>query len=268
MPTVLITGTSSGIGKACVELFANHGWDVIATMRRPDRAEEFNWPSNVHPMALDLNDAESVESAKQEALSRFGSVDVVVNNAGYGLTGAIETCSEAQIRASFDTNYFGTVRVMRAFLPEMRDRGQGTVITVTSIGGRFAFPFYGYYNAAKHALEATSEALWYELYDSGVRVKVVEPGFTQTEFATKGLILGEMDIPFYRDRIRRLTERLKAGTSGTPPRELAQLIYRAATDPSRRFRYAGGLYARPLLLLRRLLPESVFLALIRRNTDA
>jgi short-subunit dehydrogenase len=149
----------------------------------------------------------------------------------------------------------------------MRERDQGVIVNVTSIGGRMTFPFYGYYSATKYALEAVSEGLWHDLYPSQVRVKVIEPGFTQTAFAETGLVMGEIDLPFYRERIRRLTERLKQGGTGTPPEVIADLIVRAAEDPGRRLRYHAGLYAGPLLALRRLLPDTWFMRLLRRNTE-
>lgn len=264
MPTVLITGTSSGIGKATVERFAAAGWQVVATMRQPADAADFDWPDDVLVERLDLNDANSILLAKTAAEARFGLVDVVVNNAGYGLTGAIETCSEAQVRAFFETNLFGTLRVIRTFLPQMRERDAGMLINVSSIGGRMTFPFYGYYNAGKHALESLSEAIWLELHDTGVRVKLIEPGFTQTDFATGGLQQGEHEIPFYAERIERLTQRLQQGQSGSPPTAIAEAIFRAANDPSSRLRYSAGKYAWLLLTLRRWLPDRVFMNLIRR----
>ena len=265
--TVLITGTSSGIGKAAVMAFHRHDWQVVATMRNPSRAADFGWPADILVERLDLNDPESIEAARAAAESRFGHVDALINNAGYGLTGAIETCTLEQVRDSFETNLFGTLAAIRAFLPGMRERNRGVIVNVTSIGGRMTFPFYGYYSAAKYALEATSEGLWHDLYPSAVRVKVVEPGFTQTAFAETGLKMGTIDLPFYRERIQRLTERLKQGNTGTPPDVIAECIVRAAEDPSRRLRYHAGLYAGPLLALQRLLPGTWFMTLLRRNTE-
>lgn len=265
--TVLITGTSSGIGKAAVTAFHRRSWQVVATMRNPARAAAFGWPANVLVTRLDLTDPDSLEAAKMAAEARFGAIDALVNNAGYGLTGAIETCTPEQIRASFETNLFGTLEAIRTFLPAMRERDQGVIVNVTSIGGRMTFPFYGYYSATKYALEAVSEGLWHDLYPSQVRVKVIEPGFTQTAFAETGLVMGEIDLPFYRERISRLTERLKQGGTGTPPEVIADLIVRAAEDPGRRLRYHAGLYAGPLLALRRLLPDTWFMRLLRRNTE-
>jgi NAD(P)-dependent dehydrogenase (short-subunit alcohol dehydrogenase family) len=265
--TVLITGTSSGIGKAAVVAFHRRGWQVVATMRDPARAAGFGWPADVLIERLDLNDPASVESALAAAEARFGAVDALVNNAGYGLTGAIETCSPEQVRASFDTNLFGTLTAIRTFLPGMRERNRGVIVNVTSIGGRMTFPFYGYYSAAKYALEAISEGLWHDLHPSAVRVKVVEPGFTQTAFAETGLVMGQTDLPFYRERIARLTERLRQGNTGTTPDVIAECIVRAAEDPGRRLRYHAGLYAGPLLALRRLLPDTWFMELLGRSTE-
>ena len=265
--TVLITGTSSGIGKAAVMAFHRRGWQVVATMRNPARAAAFGWPADVLVERLDLTDAASAESALAAAEARFGAVDALVNNAGYGLTGAIETCTPEQVRASFETNLFGTLNAIRAFLPGMRERNRGVIVNVTSIGGRMTFPFYGYYSAAKYAVEAISEGLWHDLHPSAVRIKIVEPGFTQTAFADTGLVMGEIDLPLYRERIVRLTERLQRGNTGTPPEVIAECIVRAAEDPSRRLRYHAGLYAGPLLALRRLLPDTWFMDLLRRNTE-
>ncbi len=259
--TVLITGASSGIGQATAERFFNAGWRVIATARSVEgRDARFQW------VALDLNDADSIAAMCAQVLEHYGCPDVVVNNAGYGLIAPIESVEIEAARRQFEANYFGTVAVTRAFLPAMRARNAGVMAAVSSIGGRMAFPFFGHYNASKHALEAAYEALHHELAHSNIDVRIIEPGFTQTQFATHGMDRGYHDEPYYRGGLRSLADRLESGTTGSDPAVLGELIYRACTGKGG-LRHVAGALARPILWARRWLPESWFLALITRATN-
>lgn len=268
MKTILITGASSGIGKATVELFAKRGWNVTATMRDPSKAKEFNWPINVFVIKMDVTNKKEVSAARKKSEEKFGFIDVVVNNAGYGLIGAIETCSEKQIREQFETNFFGAVNIVKEFLPCMRERNSGIIINVSSMAGIAVFPFYGYYCATKFALEAISEALWHELYRTNVKVKLIEPGLIKTAFYSSSLEIGENNIPFYSDNISRIVEGKKQEFetgSRSDPGVIAQLIYKAATDDSKRLRYNGGKLSTKIFLLRKLLPDFIFMKLVRKQ---
>ncbi|MBS3158856.1 SDR family oxidoreductase [Candidatus Woesearchaeota archaeon] len=264
MKTILITGASSGIGKSTVELFAKKAWNVVATMRDPSKAKEFNWPENVLVLKLDVTNKKEILNARKKAEEKFGNIDVLVNNAGYALIGAIETCSEKQIRDQFETNFFGAVNVIKEFLPRMRERNSGTLINISSIAGKAVFPHYGYYCATKCSIEAVSEALWYNLIHTSVRVKIIEPGTIQTQFYAKGMEIGEIKIPFYEKTADKQLTGIK--TEGrTDPKVIAELIYKAATDNSRKLRYHAGQFSTSLLLLRKILPDSAFMWLVRKK---
>ncbi len=262
--TVLITGASSGIGKATAELFAKRGWNVVATMRDTSKAKEFNWPPNIFVAKIDVTNKKEISAARKKTVEKFGSVDVLVNNAGYALIGAIETCSDKQIREQFETNFFGAVNVIKEFLPGMRERNSGVIINLSSIAGKAVFPHYGYYCATKYAIEAVSEALWYNLIHTKIKVKIIEPGTIQTQFYGKGMVIGELKMPSYDNNADQPLNSIK--TEGrTDPNVIAELIYKAATDNSRKLRYHAGQFSTSLLLLRKLLPDAIFMWLVKRR---
>lgn len=256
---VLITGGSAGIGQASCRVFAANGWEVVTTSRKGSGEGDYDW------LALDLNDPTSIAQCA-EALLEQGVPDVVVHNAGYGLIAPVETADMQAMRDQFQANYFGTLDLAQRLLPAMRERGTGVQAAVTSIGGRMAFPFFGHYNATKHALEAAFEALHHELRHSDLNVKIIEPGFTQTQFATHRMEKRYRDEPFYARGLNTLAERLETGNTGTDPAVLGQLIFDACTKRSGLRHHAGAL-AGPLLWARRLLPESLFLKMIGKSTN-
>lgn len=263
--TVFITGGSSGIGLATVRLFAQKGWSVATTTRHPERFPDIPEKENITVIRLDLADPQSIEQAKQEAVEKLGEVSVLINNAGYGLMGPVEGCTIEQIRHQFEVNVLGVMHLVQLFLPEMRERESGTILSVTSIGGRMTFPYFGAYNAAKHALESFHEALWYELRRlPNIRIKVMEPGFTQTNFATKGMMMGKNDIPFYRESLQTLEKNLRTGQDGSDPEVIARALYAAAQDSSPKLRYHAGHLSTTLLTLRKILPDGLFRRMILR----
>jgi NAD(P)-dependent dehydrogenase (short-subunit alcohol dehydrogenase family) len=263
--TVLITGTSSGIGKATALLFQQRGWNVAATMRSPDKASDLQGLDRLLPLQLDVTEPESIQSAIAQTLEAFGGIDVLVNNAGYGLMGPFENCELEQIRRQFDTNVFGLMAVSQFVLPHFRDRKRGTLINISSIGGRVTFPLYSLYHSTKWAVEGFSESLHYELAPLNIQVKVVEPGPIKTDFyersADRQLKLDSDYQAFYE---RVMPKMDKAGQSGSPPEAVAEVIFKAATDKSDRLRYAAGKQAGFLLTVRKLLPEPLFYQLIRQ----
>ena len=256
---VLVTGGSAGIGQATCQVFAENGWHVITTSRRGDGEGDYRW------VALDLNESSSIQRCAEEVLAE-GTPDVVVHNAGYGLISPIETADLDAVKDQFQANVFGTLDLAQRLLPAMREQGQGVQAAVTSIGGRMAFPFFGYYNASKHALEAAFESLHHELRHSPLEVRIIEPGFTQTQFATHRMEKRYRDEPYYAAGLDGLAKRLETGNTGTDPRVLGQLIFNACTQKSGLRHHAGAL-AGPLLWARRWLPEKWFLNLVGQATN-
>lgn len=184
--TIFITGASSGLGKATAKLFQGYGWHVIATMRNPDNETELTNLENVTVLPLDVTDAKQIQKSISEILQNR-SVDVVLNNAGYGLIGPLEAFSEEQIQTQVQTNLFGVINITRAFIPYFREKKSGTFINITSTFGLIGYPTCSIYNATKFAVDGFSEGLAYELAQFGVKVKVVAPGGMQTDFAGRSL---------------------------------------------------------------------------------
>ena len=180
--TVLITGTSSGIGKATVLEFAQMGWNVIATQRNPENELDFKKLPNVKLYALDVTNLDSIQQAIVQASRDFGKIDVVVNNAGYGVDGAFEAMSDDIIEKQFNTNVFGLMRVTREAIKAMRPSGGGTIIQISSMGGKITFPLYSIYHATKFAVEGFTESLHYELAQFNIKMKLIEPGPIVTDF--------------------------------------------------------------------------------------
>ncbi len=259
---VLITGGSSGIGEGAVLKFADSGYQVITTSRKPAKVTQFDDLKNIEVWALDLADEKSIRDLAQKIEKQFGRLDVLVNNAGFGIIGAVETCSMEDIRSQFEANFFGTVHLTQELLPLFRKQNSGTIMTVTSIGGKMVFPYFGIYNATKHALEAVQESLWLELFSTNIRIKTFEPGFTQTKFATSGMRRGSKEIDFYQKTIEALEKTLEEGNSGTPPAKIGEAIYKAVHDGKNDLRYHAGRLATPLLLLRKFLPGKWFRKLV------
>lgn len=262
--TVLITGASTGIGRSTALRFAQKGWTVIATMRSPEKADWIT--EKIHPLKLDVTDSESISGTIAQSLAQFGSIDVLVNNAGYGLIGAFENCSPEQIRKQFETNVFGLMEVTRALLPHFRERRSGVIINITSIGGRMAFPTYTMYNASKWAVEGFSEGLQYELEPFNIRVKVIEPGPIKTDFYDRSPDIAKSEITDYDEFVNRVLANLKrAGEQGEPAEVVADTIYKAAIDHSNQLRYSCDRLGGVFLTLRKVLPDNVFSTIIRNG---
>lgn len=257
--TVLITGASSGIGEATALRFLEEGWNVAACMRRPAGQRLDSTRGDLAVLPMDVTDEASISFAVGAALMRFGTIDVVVNNAGYALMGPVEALSPDQLRRQFETNLLGLAAVTRHVLPQMRERKTGVIINISSIGGRMAFPFAAAYHATKFAVEGLSEAMRFELRDHGVRVKLVEPGGIRTNFITRGLEW--VDHPAYQPQLndfRAMSERMNAGLPG--PERVAEVIFRAATDGTARLRYRAA--AGPYPLMHALLPDAIWRRLV------
>ncbi len=248
--TVLITGASSGIGKASASLFADRGWNVIATMRDPDDGAELAGHDNVLVTPLDLLDSPSIEAAVAAGLERFGGIDVLLNNAGYGAYGPLEATPMSVIRRQFDVNVFGLVETIQAVLPVMRAQRSGVIVNVSSIGGRITYPLGTPYHGSKWAVEGLSEALHYELALLGIRVKIVEPGGVNTDFSGRSFVFTtDPELADYQPLIDMASAALEAGASSEDqqPDDVAEVIYTAATDGTTRLRYISGDGATALL---------------------
>ncbi len=261
--TVLITGSSSGFGRLTAKLFQRKGWNVVATMRRPEEETELLALENTVVQRLDVTNKGSIEAAVAAADKRFGGVDVLVNNAGYGALGPMEAGSDESIRRQMDVNYFGLIDVTKAVLPQMRDRGDGTIINISSMGGRVTFPFTALYHASKFAVEGLTEALQYELNPMGIRLKLVEPGAFQTDFTKSMTVTDVQQIPAYegpwQDFVSAMQSMMGAGQD---PQEVADTVFAAATDESEQLRYPVGEDATQVLGARATMDDVAFKRMI------
>jgi NAD(P)-dependent dehydrogenase (short-subunit alcohol dehydrogenase family) len=257
----LVTGASSGIGAAAARELAAAGFSVYGTSRRAAAGEE---REGVRFLPLDVTDDDSVATAVREVIDRSGRIDVLVNNAGLGIAGAAEESSIEQARALFDTNLFGSIRMTRAVLPQMRKQGGGRVINVSSVLGLVPAPFGALYAATKHAIEGYSESLDHEVREYGVRVLLVEPAYTRTSFDTNAIPADE-PLPLYAKRRESLDVLLAdAIQGGDEPSVVGKAIVVAVTDTRPKLRYPAGPLARRVSKLRRYAPSTLFDRQIRK----
>lgn len=265
MQTVLITGASSGIGRATVKYFAEHGWNVAATMRMPEKETELQKISNVKVYPLDVTGENSIKQAVDSILKDFGSIDVVVNNAGYGAIGAFEAASQEEIKKQFDTNLFGVMNVIRTLLPYFRNKKEGTIINVSSVGGRLTFPIYSLYHSTKWGLEGFSESLQYELRPFNIKIKLIEPGPVKTDFYTRSMVLVHKEgLNAYDSYVKTVNDYfLGEGQKAPEPETVAKRIFTAANDTSFKLRYLSGFLCHLMLFLRWALPFALFSSIMR-----
>ncbi|MGH1517028.1 SDR family oxidoreductase [Chryseobacterium sp. JK1] len=259
--TILITGSSSGIGKATAILFAEHGWNVIATMRTPENIAEFKDFKNICVTSLDVLDIASINNTIQDGLKRFGKIDVLVNNAGYGAFGPLEVFDRESIIRQFNTNVIGLLDVTRSIIPHFRANHTGIIINVSSMGGRFAFPYGTLYHGTKFAVEGISESLSFEMATIGVKVKIIEPGATNTNFAGRSLdFKNDENIEEYQKLITKLIKMIEeVNANSVPSSVVAEKIYEAATDGTNRLRYPATPDAETLLEKRSNESDDIFL---------
>jgi NAD(P)-dependent dehydrogenase (short-subunit alcohol dehydrogenase family) len=259
MATVLITGCSSGFGLHAALTFARQGHEVCATVRNLERAEPLRRAAadedlDLHVLRLDVRDADSVEAAVAEVIDRAGRIDIVVNNAGIELRGPIEDCSDEEVLAQFDTNVFGLLRVIRAVLPVMRAQRSGVIVNVSSIAGLVARPFGGLYSASKHAVEAITESLHYEVAPYGIRVAAVEPGQFETELLSNAITAARFGPASpYRDAAEEFdvaVRRLAPDGKPAPPEVVAEAIVAIAEDDDAGLRHVVGADAELIMSVR------------------
>ena len=263
--TILITGASSGIGRATAQFFQQKGWNVVATMRSPDQETELNQLANVLVTRLDVTDEASIEAAVAAGLARFGRLDVLLNNAGFGAYGPLEATPLDTIRRQFDTNVIGLLAITQAVLPHFRAQRAGTVINVSSIGGKVAFPLGTLYHGTKFAVEGLSEALSYELTAIGARLKIVEPGQVKTDFGGRSFSFSnDESLVEYQALVGKLFAGFaQAIAEASAPDVIAEVIYGAATDDTPQLRYPAGADAVAILAQRQTTDDATFMQGIR-----
>jgi NAD(P)-dependent dehydrogenase (short-subunit alcohol dehydrogenase family) len=248
---VLITGASSGIGRACADRLAAGGYRVYGASRRGTAS------GTVESLQMDVTDDASVNRGVEAIVEREGRIDVVVNNAGMALAGAVEDTSTEEARRQFEVNFFGVLRVCRAVVPHMRTQKAGCIVNIGSIAGLVAVPYQGLYSASKFALEGLSEALRMEMKPFGVRVVLIEPGDHRTGLTEKRMETAQSQTnPAHRDRFRVAVERMASDEQkGPEPESVARLVHRIVEQPNPRLRYTTGPAAeRAAVWLKRLAP--------------
>lgn len=242
--TILITGCSSGLGQMTARHFAAHGWNVIATMRKPDAALASEYPERILEAALDVADPASIEAAIGAGVARFGGLDAVVNNAGITMISVFEATPDDAIRRIFETNVFGTMNVIRAALPHLRARGGAKIVNVSSGVGIAAVPLLSIYVASKQAVEGLTESLSYELESQNIRVKLIEPGAMRaTNFVGTGMAASQAAPvpdgykPYFDHALQSMVD---YPFPSTEEQSVVEAIFEAANDESDRLRYVVG----------------------------
>ena len=261
---VLITGSSTGIGRATAERLVKSGHTVYATARREEAIEDLR-AIGCHTLALDVTDESSMSAAVERVSSEQGAVGVLINNAGYSQSGAVETVSPEGVRRQFETNVFGLLRMSQLVLPGMREQGSGRIVNVSSMGANFTFPGGGIYHATKYAVEAISDAMRFEVAGFGVKVIIVQPGLIKTEFGARAAAeVDRQDGPYaeFNALVARTTQEVyekgPLAKLGGPPDAVAATIEKAITARSPKIRYRVTPSAHVLIGQRRLMTDGLW----------
>jgi short-subunit dehydrogenase len=259
--TIFITGASSGIGKETAKLFQSKGWNVIATMRKPENEKELTTLANVLVTEVDVLNTDSINKAVKEGLNKFGKIDVLLNNAGYGAYGPLESFTKEKIVRQFNTNVIGLLDVTRALLPHFRQNKSGVIINISSIGGKITFPLGALYHGTKFAVEGISESLNYEVEQFGGHVKIVEPGAIATDFGGRSFdFSNDETITEYQPIVGKVLSAIPAFyQNASPASVVAQVIYDAATDGTDQLRYTAGEDAKVTIATRHQLDDATFI---------
>ncbi len=264
--TICITGASSGIGATTATYFLQKGWNVAATMRDIHSNHGLVPSDRLKLYSLDVTSKPSIELAVLEIFQDWGSIEAVVNNAGYGTVGIFEAASYEDMIKQFDVNLFGTMLVTQAFLPHFRSQRRGVFINISSVAGRCGFPLHSLYNSSKFAMEGFTESLWYELNPLGVQVKLVEPGAVATRFYGSSVRkLTSMDDSEYQ-KLQDACDKRRAQikTRAASPRRVAKTIYKAATGRPKKLRYPVTTESWWLAIGLRILPHTRLRSIVRR----
>ncbi len=271
--TVLLTGCSSGFGKTAAKYFAARDWNVIATMRRPEAETELTAVEDLLVARLDVQDPASIAAAIESGIARFGRIDALVNNAGFGLFGIFETTPVEKIAEQFETNVFGVMNVTRAILPHFRANRRGMILNISSGAGVFALPMISLYCASKFALEGFSEALSYELAGQNIVVKIIEPGgvlstnFGQRSGAEAGQNPTIAEYAPFIEATNAVFAGLRAARLATEE-DVARVIFEAATDGTDQLRYVATEDIQPLVKARRETSETDYITFMRARFGA
>ena len=264
----LVTGASSGIGKATAELLASNGYYVFAMARRMDRLEQLR-SDRIEPICLDVTNAKAIKTTVEKIILTQGRIDVLVNNAGFGQLGAIECVSMEAAHQQFEVNVFGYACFIQSVLPQMRKQGTGKIINISSILGRIAIPGFGWYAASKHAIEALSESLRSEVLKFGIDVVVIAPGLIKTEFAAKEFeLLNTVEHPSIYNQLLAGLRHLMSGEPKAPgPEIIAKAVLHAVTTPIPPVRHALPADSKTAVIARWLLGNRIFSWAIRRKMN-
>ncbi|BCP56093.1 short-chain dehydrogenase/reductase [Kaistia sp. 32K] len=269
--TMLITGSSSGVGAATAKYFAEHGFNVVATMRNPEAAQALEGIANLMVVRLDVEDTASIESALQATLDRFGRLDLLINNAGYGQYGVMEGMPIEKIRENFDVNVFGVINVMQRAVPILRRQGGGTILNVSSCGAIFGLPASAVYISTKWALEGFTESIAYELASQNIVTKIFEPGGILTPFHERSARdnTGNGHVPGYDAFLENTNNAMANLAEGAAsPERVAADIYAAATDGTDRLRYCAPYGVEHLVKARRELDDPAYERFMRAQFPA
>ncbi|MCF8450626.1 MAG: SDR family oxidoreductase [Taibaiella sp.] len=264
--TILITGASSGIGKATTIHFQQQGWNVIATMRSPEKETELSKLANVQIEKLDVLDLATIETAIYNGISKFGRIDALLNNAGYGAYGPLETFPRENIVRQFNTNVIGLMDVTKAIIPHFRKNKSGVIVNISSIGGQMTFALGSLYHGTKFAVEGISESLHYEMAEIGVKVKIVQPGFIATDFGGRSFDFQAGGVEEYQPIINALMKQWQnPSNTVSSPGLVAEVIYTSVTDGTNQLRYRAGEDADFLLDNRKNMKDEDFIEMMRNQ---
>ena len=266
--TILITGASSGIGKATAIHFHQKGWNVIATMRSLEKETALRELKNIHLEKLDVLDVKSINQAVANGISKFGKIDALLNNAGYGAYGPLESFPRENTVKQFNTNVIGLMDVSKAIIPHFRANKDGVIVNISSVGGQMTFALGSLYHGTKFAVEGISESLHFEMAAIGVKVKIVEPGFIATDFGGRSFDFQAGDIPDYQPVINALMQQWQnPNNTVSPPSLVAEVIYEAATDGTNQLRYRAGDDANYLLDSRKKMTDDEFFSMMNNQME-
>jgi NAD(P)-dependent dehydrogenase (short-subunit alcohol dehydrogenase family) len=271
MLVAVVTGSSTGIGRETSLILAKEGFRTYATMRNLDKSSDIMSRAAREDLALtvlqmDVDDNKSVNDTIERIMKDNDRIDVVVNNAGYALIGAFEESTMQDARAQMETNFFGTVRVIKAILPIMRKQHRGTIVNVTSMGGRIAIPFDSFYHASKFALEGLSESLQYEMEPFGLKVILIEPGAVKSDFWKNLKSSGNIEDSPYRPVLQKLTETFEKMTQNAiPPEQVAGVILKALKSDNPDFRNTAGEDAKSILEVRSKSSDAEFYTFMKKQ---
>ncbi len=264
LKTILITGASSGIGKAIAEHLSGKGYRVFGTSRNPKKSEV---QSGFEMIALDVNQADSIRQAVDYVIGKTGRIDVLINNAGMGIAGPLEEIPEAEIKRVFETNFFGPINLMKAVLPQLRKQGSGLIVNTTSIAGYMGLPFRGVYSATKGALELLTESINMEVKNQGIRLVNLAPGDFATNIASGRYHAPLQEKSPYFSAYKTSLEMMNTHVdSGADPREIARLVEQIILDKNPKIHYkAAGMMEKFGIVLKRILPDKVYEKMLMKH---